>query len=371
MQELEYAENSTVMWYSGAEPLDISPTEVFTAAEFNYKQLAGNVTITGLEEIQNSGKEAIHNLLKSRIRNLEKSLKNTHRHRALRGRHGGDGKELGGLKLLVADVPTSTIGGIRGDLCVVEEPGLDFSARSVTPSAATIQHAMNDVWISCTRGTDKPDIIPADKTYYLLYLESLQASQRFTDDKRRPAGFMNVMYMNAPVIYDDQCPANHMYFLNTDYLHLRPAKGREFVPLGEKSSVNQDALVMPVVWAGNMTVSNRALQGVITRLGRTDAMPNTHYAISGLLAVKVGDTHPGAAICARHHRQRQQRLGVALCAWPARPLRNMPAWRSSSPAPRRRSRMRWRGRAIPSVLPRTPFPPANTAGSRSTAIHCG
>jgi hypothetical protein len=67
----------------------------------------------------------------------------------------------------------------------------------------------------------------------------------------------------VPVIYDDQCPANHMYFLNTDYLFLRPAKGREFVPLGEKSSVNQDALVMPVVWAGNMTTSNRSLQAVI------------------------------------------------------------------------------------------------------------
>jgi hypothetical protein len=64
------------MYYSGAEALDISPNETFSAAEFNYKQLAGNVTINGLEQIQNSGKEAVHNLLKSRIRNLEKSLNN-------------------------------------------------------------------------------------------------------------------------------------------------------------------------------------------------------------------------------------------------------------------------------------------------------
>jgi hypothetical protein len=68
----------------------------------------------------------------------------------------------------------------------------------------------------------------------------------------------------VPVIYDDQCPRSHMYFLNTDYLFLRPAKGREFkFRLGEKSSVNQDALVMPVVWAGNMTCSNRARQAVV------------------------------------------------------------------------------------------------------------
>ena len=74
---------------------------------------------------------------------------------------------------------------------------------------------------------------------------------------------MNLMFMDAPVYYDDQCPSNKMYMLNTDYLFLRYAEGREFVPLGEKASVNQDALVMPVAWAGNMAVSNRARQGVI------------------------------------------------------------------------------------------------------------
>src|SRR6476469_7662154 len=72
VQELEYAQNSTVMYYSGAELLDVSPSEILSAPEFSYKQLAGNVVITGLEQIQNSGKEAVHNLLKTRIRNLEK-----------------------------------------------------------------------------------------------------------------------------------------------------------------------------------------------------------------------------------------------------------------------------------------------------------
>src|SRR3954466_468125 len=53
VQELEYATNGTTMWYSGAENLDTSAQDTFTAAEYNYKQLAGNVVINGLEEIQN------------------------------------------------------------------------------------------------------------------------------------------------------------------------------------------------------------------------------------------------------------------------------------------------------------------------------
>jgi hypothetical protein len=265
VQELEYAQNSTVQYYSGAETLDVSPSETFTAAEFAYKQLAGNVTITGLEEIQNSGKEAVHNLLKSRIRNLEKSLKNTVATGLYAAGTGSSGKEIGGLQLLVADTNTNTVGGISGNTYDWWRNYVyDFSGASVTASATTIQHAMNLAWINTVRGSDKADIITADSIYWLYYLESLQTNQRFTDDKGAGAGFTNVVYMsNVPVVYDDQCPASHMYFLNTDYIFMRPAKGREFVPLGEKSSVNQDALVMPVVWAGNMTVSNRSLQAVV------------------------------------------------------------------------------------------------------------
>lgn len=264
VQELEYAENSTVQWYSGAELLDVSSSETFTAAEFSYKQLAGNVVITGLEQIQNSGKEAVHNLLKSRIRNLEKSLKNEMATQLYSAGTGNDGKEIGGLQLLVADAGTGSVGGIdSGTYTFWQNQVYDFSTNSVTASSSTIQTAMNTMWINTIRGADKVDIIPTGSTYWLYYLASLQANQRFMSSSEGEAGFQMLKFMSADVVYDDQCAATRMYFLNTDYLFLRPAKGREFVPLGEKSSVNQDALVMPVVWGGNMTTSNRSLQGVI------------------------------------------------------------------------------------------------------------
>lgn len=267
VQELEYAQNSTVMWYSGAEQFDISSTETFTAAEFNYKQLVGAVTITGLEQVQNSGKEAIHNLLRSRMRNLEKSMQNSMATGLYADGSGSSAKELGGLQLLVADSNGNTVGGISAATYTWwKNYVFDFSSNtaSVTASSSTIQIGMNRTWINTIRGDDKPDIITADATFYLYYLESLTPNQRFTDDKGAGVGFTNLVYQaNVPVIYDDQCPANHMYFLNTSYLFMRPSPRRQFTPLGERASVNQDALVMPVVWAGNMTVSNRARQGVI------------------------------------------------------------------------------------------------------------
>lgn len=265
VQELEYSENGTVSWYVGAETLDISSSETFTAAEFPYKQLAGNVVITGLEEIQNSGREAVHNLLRARIRNLEKSLKNTVATALYATGTGNDGKEFGGLQLLVADTNTNEVGGINASTYAWWRNYVyDFSTLGVTASATTIQTAMNTAHINVVRGGDKPDICTAGQTYWLHYLQSLQVNQRFADDKGAGAGFTNLTFMgNLPVVYDDQCSATRMYMLNTDYLFLRKAKGRWMKPAGDKASVNQDAMVMPMYLAGNMTVSNRSLQAVI------------------------------------------------------------------------------------------------------------
>lgn len=60
-------------------------------------------------------------------------------------------------------------------------------------------------------------------------------------------------------------PANTMYFLDTKYIHWRPHADRDMVPLDPKRfSVNQDAMVQLMGWAGNMTLSNAFLQGVLT-----------------------------------------------------------------------------------------------------------
>ena len=59
-------------------------------------------------------------------------------------------------------------------------------------------------------------------------------------------------------------PASSMYFLNTKYIHWRPHARRNMVPLDpDRFSVNQDAMVKLIGWAGNMTLSNSFLQGVI------------------------------------------------------------------------------------------------------------
>ena len=244
---------------------------MISAAVFDWKQASVNVTISGLEgDIQNTGEAKIIDLLESRIKNAERTMLNNLSTGVYADGTGSSSKEIGGLQLLVADSPsTGTVGGIdRAGSGNSFWQSIVFDSSSDGGAAATsanIQSYMNQLWVQLVRGQDFHDFIVCDNAYWRLYLESMQAIQRVTNDKLAAAGFKGLKYMDADVIFDGGggAPANHMYMLNTTYIHYRPHKNRNMVPLENRLSMNQDAMVVPLIWAGNMTLSNAALQGVI------------------------------------------------------------------------------------------------------------
>lgn len=271
VQELEYAENSTYKRYSGYEILNIAPSDVFTAAEFDWKQAAVAVSISGLEQLQNSGTEKVIDLLESRIKNAERTMMNNLSSDCYSDGTADGGKQIGGLQLLVADSPTTgTVGGInRANWSFWRNVSFDSTTDGgAAATSANIQSYMNRVWLQLVRGTDRPDLIIADNNYFRLYWESLQAIQRIQSDDMAQAGFSSLKFMDADVVFDGgyggAAPTNHMYFLNTNYIFLRPHKDRNMAPLDpDRFSVNQDAMVKLTGWAGNMTLSNAFLQGVL------------------------------------------------------------------------------------------------------------
>lgn len=288
VQELDYNNNQTFTWYSGYQTLPISPSQTFTAAEFPIRQAALAISISGLEEIQNSGEEAIINLLEGRVKNGERTFLN-----GLSQGVYGDGtvaNSIGGLQLLVADSPsTGTVGGIDRSAYSFWQ-NITYSATTnggAPTSAANIQDYMDALYVQLCRGNDYPDLIVADNSMYRFFLSSMQAIQRLQGDTEMATlGFQTLKYLNADVVLDGGyqgqssdplplqtsagttavggAPASHMYFLNTEYIHWRPYAGRNMVPLDpDRFSVNQDAMVRLIGWAGNATLSCAFLQGVI------------------------------------------------------------------------------------------------------------
>jgi hypothetical protein len=272
VQELEFAENGTFGWYSGYDPLNIAPQEVFSAAEYDWKQCAVAVSISGLEQLMNSGEEQFIDLLEGRISNAERTMKNQMGLAVYGDGLAAGGKSIGGLQLLISDTPNAgTVGGISRVNWSFWRPQVksalaDFGAAA---STANILSYMNRIWLTLVRGVEKPDLIMTDNNYYRLYWEALLPQQRFMSSSMAQAGFESLKYQSADVVFDGGigggCPVDHMYFLNTDYIYLRPHTKRQYVALGQKErfSTNQDAMVQLMGWAGNMTLSGSMMQGAL------------------------------------------------------------------------------------------------------------
>ena len=268
LEELEYGEGD-LTWYSGYEAITYTPKQLFSAAEYSLKLCAVPVAVSGEDMLKNAGESQIMNLMEKRIDNACKTMCNKMAAAVYSDGTGSSGKEIGGLALLVADDPTTgTVGGINR-----ATTGNEFwRNKSLTPSEAitssNILKNMDKLYLQLCRGIERPDLIVAGTNLYTTFEEALTPMQRFSDSKLADAGFANLKYKNTDVIFDGgqggHCADDKMYFLNTDYIYLRPHQDRNMqVVGGERVSVNQDALYKIIGWAGNMTMSNAAVQGVL------------------------------------------------------------------------------------------------------------
>ena len=272
LEEIMYDDSSTnnANSYSGYEVLNIAPDSPISAAQYKIAQYADSVTMSGLEMLQNSSKEAIIDLLDGRMQVSEARLLNRISGDLYGDGTGNGGKNLDGLGAAVAAVPTSgTYGGINRATWTFWQNQITSGATSST----TILAAMTSAAIKQIRGTDKADLIVAGNTLYSYYVGALQAIQRIAAEESGAAGFASLKFYgggtSADVVlgggYGAQETATYMYFLNTNYIFLRPHKERNFVPIGgERQAINQDAIVKLYGWAGNLTTSNSFLQGLLT-----------------------------------------------------------------------------------------------------------
>lgn len=263
IQELSFAENSNAGWYSGYDLLPTNASDVISAAEFTIKQAAVPVVVSGLERLQNAGKEQIIDLLDSRLSVAEATLSNLIAGGIYSDGTGAGGKQIDGLD---AAVPLANTTGVYGG---IDRATWTFWRNKIKNSAsmATIQADWNELWASLVRGKDMPDLIVCDGVTWQAYVASLQALQRFTSPEVGALGFPSIKYMSADVVLDGGiggfCPAGTAFFLNTDYLFYRPHAQRNMVPLSpnKRYSTNQDAEVQIIGWAGNMTCSGTQFQG--------------------------------------------------------------------------------------------------------------
>lgn len=264
-EEISFQENANAGWYSGYDQLPVAASDVLSAAQFDFKQAAVPVVISGLDQLKNSGPEQMIDLMEGRLKVAESTMANLIAAAVYSDGTAAGGKQLIGLDSAVPVTPTTgTYGGI-------DRATWNFWRSQIlsgnVETSATIQGRMNTMWASTVRGMDRPNVILADNFMWGIYMASLQPLQRFTDPKKANLGFGAVQFMDADVILDGGiggfATTKTMYFLNTKYLYFRPHASRNMVPLSpnRRYAVNQDAEVQILAFAGNITASGLQFQG--------------------------------------------------------------------------------------------------------------
>lgn len=260
---LEYGENGTYQRYSGFDPLNINASDVISAAKYDWAQVALHVTASGRELRMNSGAQKMINLAKQKVKNAIHTAKNQFSIDLYST--GSLTNQIGGLAHLIQTNGQGTVGGIPSASYAFWQN--EFQEMAGTNTYAEIRKDMGKLWLRLNRGVDKPDLIVSSHDLYVAYEDTLQDRQRYSDAKMAAAGFETLKYKTANIVFDDNSnfstTAEKMYFLNTKYLYLVEHTDARWDQDGDKVPVNQDAVVIPIYWMGQLVCSNRKLQGVL------------------------------------------------------------------------------------------------------------
>jgi len=262
-----YAKNSTIRSYSGYDVIDVTPQDGMTVAIYPWRQVAGSISISRIEERKNSGKSQVISLLKSKIQQAENSMKEDINRQLFLDGTGNGGLDIFGLNLLVED-GASWLSNVAGIDRTVETwwrnnwlsmTGLSFATNGL--------NYMRTMYNNVSKGNVHPDLIITGQTVFEYYEKVLAANERFIDTRTGDAGFQNLLFKASVIMYDSYCPTQTMFFLTSDFIDWYVDTETDFITTPFVRPANQDAKVAQILVYGNVCFSNCARQG---RIGLID-----------------------------------------------------------------------------------------------------
>jgi len=257
-----YGTNSTAASYAGTDTIPTTAQTGISAAEYDWRQYAATVTISGIEEAKNNGEAQIIDLLEGKIFQTQETIIENMNTMFWADGTGNGGLDWNGLDLIIGK-PNTTLGGID------PTDGNSWWASTETDEASALAlKSMSNVYNTVSVGNDQPTIVITTQAAYESYEALLTTNVRYTDTDVAGAGFQNLLFKGAPVTFDGACTAGEMMFLNTKYLQLVAHSDVWFKPTPFVRPTNQDAVFSQLLCYGNLTCSNRARQGYL--FGITD-----------------------------------------------------------------------------------------------------
>lgn len=268
---LFYKTNSSFKAYNKMETISTPNVDDVTRAEYDIKVIAGSLVVPLFDLAANNGnREKLIDLGKEVRMGAEISMSEVMGDQVFED--GGSDKEFGGLQFLINDSPSSQsdVGGINPSTT-----GNDYWRNYTYTTAVSAFNtsnagitAMDDVLLNTTYGRQSPKVVITTKTIWALYSLSMTPNFRYSvrDVNEGDKAFRNLAYSTLPVHFDDNCPAQKMYFVDTDSLWLQVLSRGNMMTTAFQQSINQLSKVALMYLFANLTTGSRRTQGVVTEI---------------------------------------------------------------------------------------------------------
>lgn len=277
-----YAKNQTIQGYSAYDLLDITHAERFTAAEYDWKSIAGSVNLDKETIDKNYGNDVkLFDYVEGQIKNLQASMQEFTNDAIIQSKAAGSKLPLGILDL-IQDAPGSdpAVGAIGGITVVgnpwwqnqyVDQAGAAFGTDPTGAGQANLRKLLRTTQF----GQKSAHAVLAGEIAYDRLERSMVNQIRYVGKAEQMlamAGFEAFQFKGKPVVLEKNVdPARTLaglsnsafYALNFDFLKVYAMKHRFFEFSDVKEPVNQDTMVQHNIVRMNLCTNGRRYQGVM------------------------------------------------------------------------------------------------------------
>ena len=246
--------------YGRADGLDSDDREGIHSAKFEWKHYFANATIYRHDELKNKGPYAKAGLVASKLMMMDETIKKwiaTDFYST--ASEGSD--SASGFRMLCNETSTTPFGGLQEDDLVSESGAKVWAGLTNSTSEAIGLGVLRTLKSDAKVGNGakgKPDYIPMTEALFNKVKASLQAMQRYTEDKETTkVGFTNLVFEGSLVVADDYCPSGYAFAINTNHTGIvLHEDGNFFRSKWKPLSGNVEGKTMKVLTDWNL-ISNR------------------------------------------------------------------------------------------------------------------
>ena len=258
-------------WYTGFDLLDTTPSDTIKNAAFDLTFSEVPVSIDGPSLIRVGSPQAAWNFMGQYFAQAESELSDILGTGVFNS--GSDPKALVGVNGAIDNGATlATYGGLS------RSANTFWNSQVAAAVAPLTFPQLQQVFGNATQGGRRPTLLVGTQAIYNIIWalstgvnstagvpgQAFPAMAGGEDVQLAQAGFSNILFNGVPVAVDSHCPAGNLFMVNEEYWYLYVHPNRDFYLRDFQVSLNQDAYVSFVFWAGALICSNPLRQGKLT-----------------------------------------------------------------------------------------------------------